>query len=597
VERIKLTKIDTSVAAKNFLKKLQENKTYFLNGKWGSGKTEFLNSVKQESKKMGYKKKFINLDIWNTRDSRSLMEIAYSKLHPIMYMFSKYAVILCITVSVLATPNINLGIEGLLRWIIPNMLILHIVISFGIAIALFVTVWRILKIKSDTWYSKHISNCLSNKVLIIDDFDRAYAERQKEAYKLFNVLNEKHVIPIVFVGDFSKIIQNKGIFLQKIIDNRIELPYVLHPQNIWSDYFKQIEENFDTKLTYQFKQIFIQDGRNLRDRERFNNYVMEEFIDGSKYERVQVMQQLLVIYIYLFYPSEYQNLLDNVDVTIIFYDREDIAKLLEKNEKYPISFAENRDSYFLYETVVNLTTKEAEEILENLANNGYLYSDTKSDFYQYFDKSYNTFETEQKNELFKLALNCVKEFKITPIVKLILKEERRLTGGVGDLSFYKKWTSKLGESGVEVDDSEKIYILESILLFSFDRLSKVHEKVDLNDKKLKELKIPSYYILLYLVQKNTWGDFSSWNENIWRFVNSMNDQNYLVFWIMQGVLNHQFGYLSAMRISDDNQYTIITDPKSEKGNETKKKNRIMVLDKIQARIEKLREKGYIFNES
>lgn len=46
-EFIKLEHIDTSVAAKNFAELLYDNKTYFLNGSWGSGKTEFLEEVKK----------------------------------------------------------------------------------------------------------------------------------------------------------------------------------------------------------------------------------------------------------------------------------------------------------------------------------------------------------------------------------------------------------------------------------------------------------------------------------------------------------------------------------------------------------------------
>lgn len=42
---IELDKIDTSTAAQNFVNLLNENKTYFLNGTWGSGKSTFLNEV------------------------------------------------------------------------------------------------------------------------------------------------------------------------------------------------------------------------------------------------------------------------------------------------------------------------------------------------------------------------------------------------------------------------------------------------------------------------------------------------------------------------------------------------------------------------
>lgn len=42
---IELDKIETSTAAQNFVNLLNENKTYFLNGTWGSGKSTFLKQV------------------------------------------------------------------------------------------------------------------------------------------------------------------------------------------------------------------------------------------------------------------------------------------------------------------------------------------------------------------------------------------------------------------------------------------------------------------------------------------------------------------------------------------------------------------------
>lgn len=52
---INLDKIDTSTAAKNFSNLLKENKTYFLNGTWGSGKSTFLKQV--DNLKLKNKKK------------------------------------------------------------------------------------------------------------------------------------------------------------------------------------------------------------------------------------------------------------------------------------------------------------------------------------------------------------------------------------------------------------------------------------------------------------------------------------------------------------------------------------------------------------
>jgi len=77
---ITLKHFDTSVAAKNVAKLLEENKTYFLNGNWGSGKTEFLVEVGKNTNK-----KLVTIDFWRLNDNRSTIEIVFSKLHPLVY--------------------------------------------------------------------------------------------------------------------------------------------------------------------------------------------------------------------------------------------------------------------------------------------------------------------------------------------------------------------------------------------------------------------------------------------------------------------------------------------------------------------------------
>ncbi|MHC4038708.1 P-loop NTPase fold protein [Streptococcus sp. KHUD_017] len=56
---IELDKIDTSTAAQNFANLLKENKTYFLNGPWGSGKSSFLKEVDDTNQI-----KLVTIDFW-----------------------------------------------------------------------------------------------------------------------------------------------------------------------------------------------------------------------------------------------------------------------------------------------------------------------------------------------------------------------------------------------------------------------------------------------------------------------------------------------------------------------------------------------------
>jgi KAP family P-loop domain protein len=198
------------------------------------------------------------------------------------------------------TNVVDLGLSVL----VPNWVVL-----FAGVIALIVAIHQFLKIKSDGIYSwlltKNYLSC-RKKVLVVDDFDRMTEEQQEASYKLFSLLNGK--LPIIFVGDIDIIHRNNSNYLSKIIDRRIELPFVLHPTKIWSDYFEQLENRLEIKLSDVFKDVFIKDGKNLRDRERFNDYVNLELIGRNKVKYVQIEQQLVVLYLFLYYPKFYESL-------------------------------------------------------------------------------------------------------------------------------------------------------------------------------------------------------------------------------------------------------------------------------------------------
>lgn len=74
--------IDTSVAAQNFVKLLNENQTIFLNGEWGTRKSTFLDVVKEVVAEKEKQKKFITLDLWRTQNTESLISTAFRKLVP-----------------------------------------------------------------------------------------------------------------------------------------------------------------------------------------------------------------------------------------------------------------------------------------------------------------------------------------------------------------------------------------------------------------------------------------------------------------------------------------------------------------------------------
>lgn len=208
---IKLEKIDISTAAQNFANLLNENKTYFLNGTWGSGKSTVLKEV-DNLKPVNNKKKvkLVTIDFWRLNDSRSTLETVFANLHPFVYWGLRLIVILCIALSILMTNVVDLGLSVF----VPNWVVL-----FAGVIALIVAIHQFLKIKSDGIYSRLLTiNYPSCKkiVLVVDDFDRMTPAQQEASYKVFSLLNGK--LPIIFVGDIELLHKNDNNYLSKIID-------------------------------------------------------------------------------------------------------------------------------------------------------------------------------------------------------------------------------------------------------------------------------------------------------------------------------------------------------------------------------------------
>lgn len=395
---IELKNIDTSAAEENIIQLFKKNETYFLNGMWGSGKTVFLKKV---SKKLS-PSKLIELKLWEIKDERSVIEIAFSQLYRFTYWTIKFGVVLAAVISILMTPLINLGLSQYFQ---------KFIVFAGI-ISLIVTVWQFLKYKSDDFYHFLFNKLpIKNKVLVVDDFDRISPQKQGELFRLFNIL--KGNLPIVFVGDFARVSQSEGDYLKKIIDKRFELPIVLHPKNIWNSYFNDLSKQLETPISKDLQDVFISEKRNLRDRKQFNELVNQEFFQYGKLYHVQIEQQLSLIYLYLFYPEKYQLLRDGGTLEHSEEYQNYLKKkeknnngwavepkktvddifilLLSSNNKYPSSFIQSRETYLLYETVSNLSTTRAiqyfkdEEQLETmlLGKDAYF-----NDFYQFVTSNY-----------------------------------------------------------------------------------------------------------------------------------------------------------------------------------------------------------------
>ena len=103
-------------------------------------------------------------------------------------------------------------------------------------------------------------------------------KQQEDCYKLFSLINGK--LPIIFVGDITKVHKNDDNYLSKIIDRQVELPFDLHSWNIWEGYFRKLTKALDFRDDNELRILFLD--KNLRDMQKFNDYVNQEFFVRGK---------------------------------------------------------------------------------------------------------------------------------------------------------------------------------------------------------------------------------------------------------------------------------------------------------------------------
>lgn len=612
-EFIKLEHIDTSVAAKNFADLLYDNKTYFLNGSWGSGKTEFLEEVKKKSPK-----RLITIDFWRLTDTRTTIEIAFSKLYPFLYWAIRVCIVLLVAVSILMTNLVDIGLSNYLGSSKP------LILKLGGVVALIVAVWQVFKKKSDEFYCFLLSNSLKFskflKVLIIDDFDRMSEKQQEESYKLFSLINGK--LPIVFVGDITKVHKNDDNYLSKIIDRQVELPYDLHPSRIWNNYFSVLEDKFNTVLSDDFKKRINSDQKNLRDREHFNDYVNQEFFTRGKLDHVQVEQQLLVIYAYLFYPDLYMNLLKGEAIKVEKSEESDFQDIISightlkeqlseiqssDNSDYPLSFKKNKLEYLLYEQTSNRTkieldllfTSNSEELISEIIE-----SDQSSDFYQYLSSQFRVFSKKMKKQLLIMIIKESMKFKNSPSLNFIVQEslnevipsyERNspLTEDV-IIRIIKMWEPILRNE--KLDQSEIIYFLNKHDLLSFHELGLYYSDLRIDTETFSNLRRKDFFLLTYLSSKSLLEKFKYWDNTIWEAIELFDDREFLSFWIFQSIITNELDYEGFDIISEDKRYTIWTGRYLFESPHKHTDYKESVISKIKPRLEKMEKEGFVFTE-
>ena len=612
-EFIKLEHIDTSVAAKNFADLLYDNKTYFLNGSWGSGKSEFLKKVKR-----GSQNKLITIDFWRLSDTRSTIEIAFSKLHPLLYWTIRLGIILLVAVSILMTNVVDIGLSNYFGGSKP------LILKLGGVVALIVAVWQVFKKKSDEFYCFLLSKLpKSSKVLIIDDFDRMSEKQQEESYKLFSLINGK--LPIIFVGDITKVHKNDDNYLSKIIDRQVELPFDLHSWNIWEGYFRKLTKALDFRDDNELRILFLD--KNLRDMQKFNDYVNQEFFVRGKKDRVRPEQQLAIIYLFLFEYDMYEMLIKSDSKTLAYayqkdQSRSDTAKrigeiLSDKSHSHrmPIPFSLNKRSYILFEATSNHLEQDFKALIDGNGSElkqAVLHSTQYSDFYQYIFHHLGDIDVSRKQKLFEIVINLSINHSYSETIDMIIKEKNteivrdqiRRNKSEEDLIIYiiKEWKDFL--NSYNMDSSEVLLILVKHGILSFTDLGFVFNKLNELFKTnkdfttFKEFKRPEILLSIYLNSVKKSEVFEKWDNSIWTAINDLSDSQFIIFWKLQKILSIAGFENNISRFdnrSEKRHYTVWIGRYSPESNELVNYQE-SVISKIKPRLEKMEKEGFIFTE-
>lgn len=420
-----------------------DNRTIFLNGKWGSGKSTYLNEVFENTNK---KVEVSYIDLWHKPNESNPVQIIYRTLYPLSFYFIK-----CIAIILSLSVLIFTFLFNKLQTIeVEHVSISLIILGFTISLISYME-----KVDWENFFTFLLEHRIkfnkNKKIIVIDDFDRIDLTSQEVIYKIFHKIKSKK-IQFAFVGHYMNIAQSENTYLQKIIDNRIELPFTMYSANIWKKYYnsliKEISKNRLFKVTgaelsgidilFAFA---VKENRVIRELIQFNELVDLLLIKNKKVDKINIDQQLIIIYLYHFHFQYYELLVSKIDSIVKEKNYQSFSFVLDEPTKeikpsefindilkieneevlylihlllsdnnypfdsfianfpnyllnyYPNSLGSNHFMNLLYEGSFNSITSMSDEDIEQ--------------FYYFINKNQNVFSEKIQNILYQLALHIL----------------------------------------------------------------------------------------------------------------------------------------------------------------------------------------------
>lgn len=423
---LRIETIDTKDQAQIFAKRLvSSSQIYFLDGAWGSGKSEYLEKVESYLPKQY---KCVRLMLWKPRNKATLAKKLFAATNP------RLSCLLTLSGWILISTMVFGSVVLTYESVMPTSNTRNIPLLITSIAVIVTTLYGFLK---DKWLdvdrirmavsSSTLRSKKHHKILIVDDFDRLDEKLQEELYIFFNSvriqptnLAKKFSEParIIFVGDLRKLKNTEDNYLGKIIDQKVVLPVQLQSNSVGHYMANKLRDKLDCNCS-TIEQLFSEEERTPRDANQFLAYVEREIIEQQKVGKVQLDQQLLVVYLYLFHPDEYHMLLNgwlpdagdsSREIAVTNKSlarnnrnkirlRELMKSMFQPRSSNPPDIRTNESAYFVNELATNHSLFELREIIDSdsVALNKMLSTSEPSGILEY-EEFYHFVENMKKEE-------------------------------------------------------------------------------------------------------------------------------------------------------------------------------------------------------
>lgn len=282
----------------------------------------------------------------------------------------------------------------------------------------------------------------------------------------------------------------------------------------------------------EIPEIFTLEKRTLRDRAKIVEFLQMEVLDSNNLDKVRIDQKIVILYIYLYHPDLYSFLLAGQDIKD-WQDGEEYSKkiknILNSNplrNEIPADFSKSPSSYFLYETPLNLSQKQVQELLSTKE----LFFEKLRlpegpQFTEFTNYLLRTFTSVVDNNLDVIdwTFEFVREYSngSLPLRKMLIHQMTRYFSGKDDDSDgFSGWIDILKKNNISspIDQMECLMRLEVYSISELDRFF-----CDISDDDLLSTEnLSATTILAYITRHDKWQNFSGWAEDT-KLVNAILD--------------------------------------------------------------------------